>query len=151
MWSPTANRFSITFTPDEGYELPVSLSRDSNAVTETATGRRFTAYTYTVDPADSTKRVMTFDRGVTCDITITGTATPKRYTVVYDLTNGVLAPDAAQTAAHGADLTITLKAARGYALPDAVAVTVNGAEPEEFPMMPRPVFSSSPERQSPAM
>ncbi|MCM1297639.1 MAG: S-layer homology domain-containing protein, partial [Muribaculaceae bacterium] len=120
--------FSVTFTPDEGYELPRTLASNSNAVIETDTGRRFTAYTYEVDAQDPEARVMTFTNGVTCNITITGTATLKNYTVVYQLTNGLTVSSAPQTVRHGSDLSVTLSAARGYALPDEVSVSVNGAD-----------------------
>lgn len=56
----------------------------------------------------------------------TGSAAVKQYfTVAYELTN--LVTNGAAKAYAGADLTGTLNAESGYALPDSITVTVNGA------------------------
>ena len=115
--------FTITLTPDEGYAMPVRIT-----VTNTDTGAAFTDFTYRTDASDPNAMVVTFRNGVICNITISGAAVPRTYTAVYHLTNGVTAPGAPQTATHFADFTATISAARGYALPDSITVTVGGEE-----------------------
>ena len=117
--------FTITLTPDPGYNMP-----DRVTVTSTATGTAFTDFTYRADEDDPTAMVLTFRNGVTGSVTISGAATPKTYTAVYRLTNGLVARDAPQTATYSTDFTVTLSAARGYALPETVSVTVGGVAVE---------------------
>ena len=113
--------FTVTLTPEEGYDMPRSLT-----LTETDTGAAFTDYTYRADPTDPAKRVLTFAHGVTRNITAKGEAVLKQYTVVYTLTNGLTAPDAPQSFGHHNALSVTLTAARGYGRPDSITVEVNG-------------------------
>ena len=120
-------RFSITLTPDEGYEM----TPDTITVTNADTNRPFTDYTYLPDETDPAKRVLTFAHGVTCNIAITGEAVRKTYPVDYSgLVSGLRAPNAPQNATHGEIFTVTLVAAQGYALPETVTVTVGGVEAE---------------------
>ena len=117
----------ITFTPDTGYDIPTRIT-----MTDGDTGAAFTDFTYLPDETDPASRVVTFTHGVTGNITITGQATLKQYTAVYRLTNGLTAPNAPQSATHTTQFTATLAAARGYALPDVIAVTVGGTAYDGF-------------------
>ncbi len=117
-------QFSITLTPDEGYEM----KPNAITVTNVDTDQPFTDYTYLPDTTDPAKRVLTFTHGVTCNIAITGEAVRKTYTVDYSgVTGGLRAPNAPQNATYGVEFAVTLVAANGYALPETVAVTVGGA------------------------
>ncbi|MCM1440810.1 MAG: NPCBM/NEW2 domain-containing protein, partial [Roseburia sp.] len=116
--SYTTGNYVITLTPDEGYEMPASVTVSPASI----------RFAYEASQTDPAARVLTIRSGVTSDITISGAATLKTYTVVYNLTSGLTVPGAAQTVKHGQDFTVTLTAARGYALPDAVTVAVGGVE-----------------------
>ena len=120
--------FSITLTPDEGYEIkPTAVT-----VTNTDTNKPFNDYSYSVDESDPEARVvLTFEHGVTCNLTVSGKAVRKTYPVDYSgLVGGLRAPNAPQNATHGVEFAVTLTAAQGYALPETVAVTVGGVEVE---------------------
>ena len=112
---------TILLTPYEGYNMPRSLT-----VTNTDTGTIYTEYTYLPDTPGSPNRALHFTRGVTGNLTVTGEAVRKQYTVVYSLTDGLRAPNAPQSATHGEELNVTLEAARGYALPERITVKVGG-------------------------
>lgn len=101
----------ILLTPDEGYEPPETVSITARD------GTAFYGYEYT-------GASITFTHGITQDLTISGAARRKSYTVIYSLEH--MTAQGPAKAPHGQALEITLVPSEGYALPDGVTVTVDG-------------------------
>ncbi len=126
-------KFSITLTPDEGYEMKPTTITVKNKDTNTA----FTDYTYLPDETDPAKRVLTFAHGVTCNLIISGEADLKTYLIddqLVDLTCDMGDKDHHKVT-HNAALTITITPADGYILPAAkedVSITMGGAAFTDF-------------------
>ena len=115
-------KFTITLTPDEGYEMPRALS-----ITVTESGQRFTDYTYAAAPDAPEKRVLTFTHGVTQDITIFGAATLKTFLVEY-VSERVSFTVAPATAGWHQEFVAAVTPDEGYQLPEEITVTMNGEE-----------------------
>ena len=125
-------KFSITLTPAEGYEM----KPDTITVKNTDTNTAFTDYTYLPDTTDSAKRVLTFTHGVTCNISITGEPDLKTYIIddqLVDLTCSLGDKDHHKVDHHAA-LTITISPAAGYILPqqEDIRITMGGAAFTDF-------------------
>ena len=126
-------KFSITLTPEEGYEMKPTTITVNNVDTNTA----FTDYTYLPDETDPAKRVLTFTHGVTCNLIISGEADLKTYVIddqLVDLTCDMGDKDHHKVT-HNAALTITITPAAGYILPAAkedISITMGGAAFTDF-------------------
>ena len=118
--------FTITLTPDEGYNMPETLT-----VTVTGTGEPFTDYTYTADPANPAKRVLTFPNGVTQSVTVYGEAVLKTFPVDYegDRVTFVAPPS---TVGWHQEFVAAFIPDKGYQLPETIEVTMGDAPVTSF-------------------
>ncbi len=126
-------RFTITLTPETGHEM----KPDTITVTKTGTTETFTDYTYLPDRTDPAKRVLTFTHGVTCNLTISGEAVLKEYTIedrLEDLTCD-MGDLEHHKVPHGTALTITISPKEGCVLPaakESITITMGGADFTDF-------------------
>ena len=112
----------IHLTAKEGYTMPSSV-----AVIKTGSQpeEAFAAYTYSHTVAAPEEATITFDQGVTGNLTIKGAGVIKTFAVNYSLKNN-LSTTSSRSANYKAEYTGTLVAADGYALPESIVVTMNG-------------------------
>ena len=107
---------TITLTPNDGYKVPSTITVKKTGEAD-ALGNDFYTYRYETDRASAT---ITFTKGVTENITITGDAELKTYTIHHNLTHLTAIPD--RTVNHGENYNGQLRVVSGYALPETITV-----------------------------
>lgn len=121
----------IHLTAREGYTMPSTVT-----VTKTDSGEAFSGYTYSHKAATPDEAEITFDQGITEDLTIKGEGVVKTYAVNYTLRNGLTAPEvgAPRTAVHKSAYTGTLVAENPsqYKLPLGIQITMGGVAFTDF-------------------